>query len=54
MTPKGQEVVNELKKQKEQFNNMIFKDFTKEEKETLDKLYHKILNNIKKIENRRE
>ena len=54
VTPKGQEVVNELKKQKEQFNNMIFKDFTKEEKETLDKLYHKILNNIKKIENRRE
>ena len=47
VTPKGKEIVDKLKKQKEQFNNIIFKDFTIEEKETLDKLYHKILNNIK-------
>ena len=54
VTKKGQEVVNELKKQKEQFNKIIFKNFTKEEKETLDKLYHKILSNIKNIEHKEE
>lgn len=54
VTKKGQKVVNELKKKKEEFDKMIFKDFTKEEKETLDKLYHKILSNIKNIEHKEE
>lgn len=50
VTSKGKKVINKLKKQKQQFDDIIFNNFTKEEKELLDKLHQKILNNIIQFE----
>ena len=51
MTESGKKLMNEMKLERQYVNNLIYKDFTEEEKTQLERLLQKVLENIENGDN---
>lgn len=51
LTESGKKLMNEMKLERQYVNNLIYKDFTEEEKTQLERLLQKVLENIENGDN---